>query len=196
MLLLVLGIDVEVNVDHRGKRKHCQRGGPWGCHMRGNFGGRGWGLWGRCSGRPCQMGFPFGEFSSVPACGPFQGPPPPQLNSQSHEMDTDSETNGKEMRMKGRAWRRWMKWNCGVDPCKAWKKEKKEEKTDEEEHEKRERKAVLKAKREAERAKQGESVPGEAPPKADKDSNSSSSSSDKEDANPTGDYLRSVRDSY
>src|SRR6218665_1526169 len=141
--------------------------------MRGNFGGRGWG---RCRGGFWPMEFPFGgRFSSVhaqaaPVVGPFQGPPPPselQPHPQSHEMDTNSEINREEIRMQRRAWRRWMKWNWGVDPCKAWKKEKNEEKTDEEKNEKRQRKAECKAKKEAERAKQAEAAPGEAPPKAE-----------------------------
>ena len=181
---------MKVDVEHTEKRKHCQRGGPWGYHMRGNFGGRGCGGLGRCSGGFCQMGFPFGGFSSAPACGPFQGSPSAQLYPQSHEMDINSETNREEMRMQRRAWRRWMKWNCGVDPRKAWKKENKEENEDEEKQDKRERKAERKATREAERAKQAEVAPGEAPP--DKDSNSSSTSSDEGDTNPAGNFLHSV----
>src|SRR6218665_302539 len=170
MFVLVSGIDVEVDFEHKGRRKHCQRGGPWGCHMRGNFGGRGWGGWGRCRGGFCPMEFPFGGgFSSVhaqaaPIVSPFQGPPPPselQPYPQSHEMNTNPEINREEIRMQRRAWRRWMKWNCGVDPCKAWKKEKNEEKTDEKQ-EKRQRKAECKAKKEAERAKQAGAEPIEA----------------------------------
>lgn len=92
-IVFVLGIDVEIDVEHKGKRKHCQRGGPWSCHMRGNFGGHGWG---RGRGGFCQMGFPFGGYASAHAqaanagCA-FQGPPPPP-EPQSHEMDTNSET--------------------------------------------------------------------------------------------------------
>src|SRR6218665_290957 len=193
MFVLASGIDVEVDAEHREKRKHCHGGGPWGCHFRGNFGDRGWGGWdgwGRGRGQFCQMGFPFGGFSSAPVRGPFQRPRPPQLYPQSHEMDINSETNREEMRMQRRAWRRWMKWNCGVDPRKAGKKEKKEENEEEEKQDKRERKAERKATREAERAKQAEVAPGEAPP--DKDSNSSSTSSDEGDTCPAGNFLHSV----
>lgn len=114
----MLGIDVEIDVEHKGRRKHCHRGfhgGPWGMHVRGGFGGPGWGGRGGAGGRGgfWRMGGPFGGCGFNQAGGhpsaaygappphaqyPHHPPPPPHAQyphpppQYPHDMDTNSET--------------------------------------------------------------------------------------------------------
>jgi len=90
---MIVGIDVEVDVEHHGERRRChgnrygwgggmrgQRGGPWGGHG-GPWGGRGGGSpWGGRGGH-CGFGGQTGEFGRDPRCqwaarGPWGGPQP------------------------------------------------------------------------------------------------------------------------
>jgi sequestosome 1 len=93
-----LGIDVEVDVEHRGQRRRCHRGGhhrggPWGFGMHGHFGGPSWGFrggrGGHCPWRttPSTASEPMPQPQQTNPTGPSQAP-----QEKGHDVDTNLET--------------------------------------------------------------------------------------------------------